>query len=78
MTINKHTAIDAEMPLGMMKATATADEQNTFGQLTLTDANFQKLSLLRGKCVQWQLKSLYYIKNELGERVGVAMGTALL
>ena len=61
------------------EATATADEQNTFGQLTLTGCELSKAIT-----VTWKMRSMAVeefpsltSKNELGERVGVAMGTAI-
>lgn len=78
LTINKHTAIDAGDAAWYDEATATVDEQNTFGQLTLTGCELSKVIT-----VTWKMRSMAieefipYIKNELGERVGVAMGTAI-
>lgn len=78
LVINKHTAIDAGDAAWYDEATATADEQNTFGQLTLTGCELSKAIT-----VTWKMRSMAveefipYIKNELGERVGVAMGTAI-
>lgn len=78
LTMNKHTAIDAGDAAWHDEATATADEQNTFGQLTLTGCE-----LAKAITVTWKLRSMAteefipYIINELGERVGVAMGTAV-
>ena len=78
LIINKHTTIDAGDAAWYDEATATADEQNTFGQLTLTGCE-----LAKAITVTWKLRSMAteefipYIKNELGERVGVALGTAI-
>lgn len=78
LTINKHTAIDAGDAAWYDEATATADEQNTFGQLTLTGCELSKAIT-----VTWKMRSMAveefipYIKNELGERVGVALGTSV-
>ena len=78
LIINKHTAIDAGDAAWYDEDTATADEQNTFGQLTLTGCE-----LAKAITVTWKLRSMAteefipYIKNELGERVGVALGTAI-
>ena len=78
LVINKHTAIAAGDAAWYDEATATADEQNTFGQLTLTGCELSKAIT-----VTWKMRSMAieefipYIKNELGERVGVAMGTAI-
>lgn len=79
LTINKHTAIAAGDAAFYDEATATADEQNTFGQLTLTGCE-----LAKAITVTWKMRAMAieefipYIKNELGERVGVALGTAVL
>lgn len=78
LVINKHTAIAAGDAAWYDEATATADEQNTFGQLTLTGCE-----LAKAITVTWKMRAMAieefipYIKNELGERVGVAMGTAV-
>lgn len=78
LTINKHTAIAAGDAAWYDEATATADEQNTFAQLTLTGCE-----LAKAITVTWKLRSMAteefipYIINELGERVGVALGTAI-
>ena len=78
LVINKHTAIAAGDAAWYDEATATADEKNTFGQLTLTGCE-----LAKAITVTWKLRSMAteefipYIKNELGERVGVALGTAI-
>jgi HK97 family phage major capsid protein len=78
LTINKHTAIAAGDAAFYDEATATADEQNTFGQLTLTGCE-----LAKAITVTWKLRSMAteefipYIINELGERVGVALGTSV-
>lgn len=78
LVINKHTAIAAGDAAWYDESTATVDEQNTFGQLTLTGCELSKAIT-----VTWKLRSMAteefipYIKNELGERVGVALGTAI-
>ena len=78
LTINKHTAIAAGDAAWYDEATATADEQNTFGQLSLTGCELSKAIT-----VTWKMRAMAieefipYIKNELGERVGVALGTAV-
>lgn len=78
LVINKHTAIAEGDAAWYDESTATADEQNTFGQLTLTGCE-----LAKAITVSWKLRSMAtedfipYIKNELGERVGVALGTAI-
>ena len=78
LVINKHTAIAEGDAAWYHEATATVDEKNTFGQLTLTGCE-----LAKAITVTWKLRSMAteefipYIKNELGERVGVALGTAI-
>ena len=78
LTINKHTAIAAGDAAWYNEATATVDEQNTFAQLTLTGCE-----LAKAITVTWKLRSMAteefipYIINELGERVGVALGTSI-
>ena len=78
LVINKHTAIAEGDAAWYDESTATADEKNTFGQLTLTGCE-----LAKAITVTWKLRSMAteefipYIKNELGERVGVALGTAI-
>lgn len=78
LVINKHTAIAEGDAAWYDEATATVDEKNTFGQLTLTGCELSKAIT-----VTWKLRSMAteefipYIKNELGERVGVALGTAI-
>ena len=77
LVINKHTAITAGDAAWYDEDT-TADEKNTFGQLTLSGCE-----LAKSITVTWKLRSMAtedfipYIKNELGERVGVALGTAI-
>ena len=78
LTLNKHTAIDAGDAAWYDEATAVADEQNTFAQLTLTGCE-----LAKAITISWKLKAMSvqefipYIINELGERVGVVLGTAV-
>ena len=78
LVMNKHTSIAEGDAAWYDEATATADEKNVFGQLTLTGCE-----LAKAITVTWKLRSMAtedfipYIKNELGERVGVALGTAI-
>lgn len=78
LTINKHTAIAAGDAAWYDESTSTADEKNTFGELTLTGCE-----LAKAITVTWKLRSMAteefipYIISELGERVGVALGTAI-
>lgn len=77
-TIKKHTAIAEGDAAWYDESTATADEKNTFGELTLTGCE-----LAKAITVTWKLRSMAmeefipYIISELGERVGVALGTAI-
>lgn len=78
LTIKKHVSIDAGDAAWYDEATAVADEQNTFGEL-----NLDGHELAKSVTVSWKLKSMAvadfvpYIVNELGERVGVALGNAV-
>ena len=78
LVINKHTSIAEGDAAWYDEDTATADEKNIFGQLTLTGCE-----LAKAVTVSWKLRAMAvedfipYIKNELGERVGVALGTAV-
>lgn len=78
LTINKHTSIDEGDAAWYDEATSVADEKNTFGQITLSGCE-----LAKAVTVSWKMKSMSidefipYIQNELGERVGVALGTAI-
>lgn len=77
LSIKKHVSIDAGDAAWYTESTVTADEQNTFGELNL-DGN----ELAKAVTVSWKLKAMAmsefipYIVNELGERVGVALGVA--
>ena len=77
LKIAKHTSIDAGDAAWYEEGTATADEQNTFGELILDGHELSK-----AVTVSWKLKAMAvqdfipYIVNELGERVGVALGVA--
>lgn len=77
-TIKKHTAIAEGDAAWYDESTATADEKNTFGELTLTGCE-----LAKAITITWKLRAMAmeefipYIINELGERVGVALGTAI-
>jgi HK97 family phage major capsid protein len=78
LTIKKHVSIDAGDASWYDEATPVADEQNTFGEL-----NLDGHELAKSVTVSWKLKSMAvadfvpYIVNELGERVGVALGNAV-
>jgi HK97 family phage major capsid protein len=78
LTIPKHTAINEGDAAWYDEDTQTADEKNTFGTVTLSGCE-----LAKAITVSWKLRSMAtedfipYIKNELGERIGVALGTAI-
>jgi HK97 family phage major capsid protein len=77
LSIKKHVSIDAGDAAWYTEDVVTADEQNTFGEL-----NLDGHELAKAVTVSWKLKSMAmaefipYIVNELGERVGVALGVA--
>jgi len=77
LSIKKHTGIAAGDADWYAESTATADEQNDFGELVL---NGRELS--KAVTVSWKLKTMAmaefipFIIGELGERCGVALGTA--
>ncbi|MFS0864120.1 phage major capsid protein [Fredinandcohnia sp. 179-A 10B2 NHS] len=77
LAIKKHTSIDAGDAAWYAEGTATADEQNTFGELVLDGHE-----LAKAVTVSWKLRSMAvadfipYIQNELAERIGVALGVA--
>lgn len=79
LTIKKHKSIDAGDANWYLESEVVEDEQNTFGELTLDGHE-----LAKAITVSWKLKSMAvsefipYIINELGERVGVALGVAAL
>ena len=78
LTLKKHVSIDAGDAAWYDEATEVADEQNTFGEL-----NLDGHELAKSVTVTWKLKAMAvqefipYIINELGERVGVALGNAV-
>lgn len=77
LTMKKHTAIKAGDAAWYDEGTPTADEENEFGEFTLEGHELSK-----AVTVSWKLKAMAiadfipYIINELGERVGVALGVA--
>lgn len=77
LTIKKHVSIDAGDAAWYDEDTPVSDEQNTFGEL-----NLDGHELAKAVTVSWKLKAMAvedfipYIVNELGERVGVALGNA--
>ncbi len=78
LVINRHDSIAAGDAAWYDENTATADEKNVFGQITLSGCE-----LAKAITVTWKLRAMAtedfipFIKNELGERVGVALGTAI-
>lgn len=78
MSIKKHTGITAGDAAFYDEATATADEQNAFGELVLSGCE-----LAKSITVTWKLRSMAteefipFVISELGERVGVALGTSV-
>lgn len=78
LTIKKHTAIAAGDAAWYDEDTTIADEKNTFGELSLTGCE-----LAKAITVTWKLRTMAteefipHIINELGERVGVALGTSV-
>ena len=77
LKIAKHNSIDAGDADWYAEGTVVSDEQNTFGEMILDGHE-----LAKAVTVSWKLKAMAvqefipYITNELGERVGVALGTA--
>jgi len=75
---NRHTAITSGDAAWYAEGTDTDDEENAFDQVTLTGCELSK-----AVTVSWKLKSmsveefLPYIQNELGQRVGAVLGTAM-
>ncbi|MGG3456056.1 phage major capsid protein [Paenibacillus rhizolycopersici] len=78
LTMKKHTGIAAGDAAFYDEDTATADEQNNFGEITLSGCE-----LAKAITITWKLRSMAmaefipFITNELGERVGVALGKAV-
>jgi len=78
-TINKHTSIEAgDADWYATEATATADEENEFGQFTLTGHE-----LAKAVTVSWKLKAMAveefipFIQKELADRMGVTKAKAV-
>ncbi|MFA5527662.1 MAG: phage major capsid protein [Peptostreptococcales bacterium] len=78
LKINKHTAITQGDAAFYDEDTATTDEVNTFGELVLSGHELSKVVT-----VSWKMRSMSvedfipFIKRELGDRIGAAMGTAI-
>jgi HK97 family phage major capsid protein len=78
LTMKKHTGITAGDAAFYSEGTATADEQNSFGEISLSGCE-----LAKSITVTWKLRTMAteefipFIINELGERVGVALGVSV-
>ena len=78
LTMKKHTAIAAGDADWYDESTTTADEQNTFAELSLTGCELSK-----SITVSWKLRTMAteefipFIINELGERVGAVLGKSI-
>lgn len=78
LVINKHTGIDSGDAAFYDEDTATADEKNIWGTLSLGGHE-----LAKAITVSWKMRSMSieefvpFLQRELGERVGVAMGVAI-
>ena len=79
LTIKKHSGISAGDAAFYAEGTATEDEQNTFAELTLSGCE-----LAKAITITWKLRSMAveefipFIQNELAERIGVALGNAVV
>lgn len=77
LKIAKHNSIEAGDAAWYAEGTPVVDEENTFGEMILSGHE-----LAKAVTVSWKLKAMAvadfipYIINELGERVGVALGVA--
>lgn len=78
LTMKKHSSIDAGDAAFYADGTATADEQNTFAEISLSGCE-----LAKAITISWKLRSMAitefipFITNELGERVGAALGSSV-
>lgn len=78
LVFNRHDSIAAGDAAWYDEDTETDDEKNVFGQLILSGCE-----LAKAITITWKLRAMAtedfipFIKNELGERVGVALGTAI-
>lgn len=78
LTLKKHTGIAAGDAKFYDEATTTEDEQNTFAEITLSGCE-----LAKAITITWKLRSMAmeefipFIQNELAERIGAALGTAI-
>jgi HK97 family phage major capsid protein len=78
LTVKKHTAIAVGDAAFYGEGTATADEQNTFGEISLSGCELAKTVT-----ISWKLKSMAvedfipYITQELADRIGAALGKSV-
>lgn len=78
LTLKKHTGIAAGDANFYDEETTTGDEQNNFAEITLSGCE-----LAKAITITWKLRSMAmeefipFIQNELAERIGAALGTAI-
>lgn len=78
LTMKKHSAINAGDAAFYADGTVTTDEQNTFAEISLSGCELSKAIT-----ISWKLRSMAiaefipFITNELGERVGAALGSSV-
>lgn len=78
LTMRKHTSIDAGDAGFYTESEEVTQEQNTFGEITLTGKEVAKAIT-----VSWKLQTmainefLTYIQNELGKRIGRVLGQSV-
>ncbi|HUM43881.1 MAG TPA: phage major capsid protein [Fervidobacterium sp.] len=78
LTLKKHTGIAAGDAKFYDEETTTEDEKNIFAEITLSGCE-----LAKAITITWKLRSMAmeefipFIQNELAERIGAALGTAI-
>lgn len=78
LTLKKHTGIAAGDAKFYDEETTTGDEENKFAEITLSGCE-----LAKAITITWKLRSMAmeefipFIQNELAERIGAALGTAI-
>jgi len=78
LTLKKHTGIAAGDAKFYDEETTTEDEENKFAEITLSGCE-----LAKAITITWKLRSMAmeefipFIQNELAERIGAALGTAI-
>ena len=78
LTLKKHTAINSGDAAFYAEGTDTEDEQNAFAEISLSGCE-----LAKSITVSWKLRTMAteefipFIIDELGERVGVALGNSM-